>query len=124
MNGISRYFMIVAALAVTLGMTWGIQMSATGNHDLSPAHGHLNLIGFVSFSIFAFYYHLMPAAGAGRLAQVHFGVALAGLITIVPGIVLALREQGEGLAKLGSVLSLASMLIFLTVVIRNRRTPS
>lgn len=118
MNPIARAFMMLAIISAILGMAWGIQMSASGDHGLSPAHAHLNLLGWVSCAIFAFYYHAVPDAAASRLAQAHLGVAALGLVTIVPGIVMALTEQGETLAKLGSVLSLLSMLIFAVVVMR------
>lgn len=120
MKGISFYFMVLAVISVTLGMVWGIQMSASQNHTLSPAHAHLNLLGWVTMSIFAIYYHLVPAAAQGMLAKIHLLVAALGLGIIVPGIVMALTQQGAALAKIGSVLSLLSMLIFLAVVITSR----
>ncbi|MGD9862045.1 MAG: hypothetical protein AB7S99_02415 [Pseudodonghicola sp.] len=123
MNGIARYFLLLGILSVTLGMIWGIQMAATGDHALAPAHAHLNLLGWVTCAIFAFYYHAVPAAAQSRLARVHLVIAAAGLATIVPGIVMALDGQGETLAKLGSVLSLLSMLIFATVVLRGAAAP-
>jgi heme/copper-type cytochrome/quinol oxidase subunit 1 len=118
MNGIARSFMAVAVVSVVLGMSWGIQMAASGDHMLSPAHAHLNLVGWVSFSIFAFYYHLFPEAAQSRLAKLHFALSLSGVVLLVPGIVLVLTEQGEVLAKLGSVLSLAGILVFAAVVLR------
>ena len=122
MNGVARYFMILGVVSVIIGMIWGIQMSATQDHAMSPAHAHLNLLGWVTFSIFAFYYHAVPQAAASRIAQIHLAVAALGLGTIVPGIVMALSGQGEALAKLGSVLSLASMVIFAVVVLRPKRS--
>lgn len=118
MRGIARYFMGLAVLWVVIGMIWGIQMSATHNHMLSPAHAHLNLVGWVGFAIFAFYYHLVPGAGDGMLARLHLGAAVAGVVLMVPGIAMAVSEQGETLAKIGSVLTLLSMLIFAAVVLR------
>lgn len=120
MKGIAFYFMILAVVSVVLGMAWGIQMSASQNHDLSPAHAHLNLIGWVTMAIFAVYYHLVPAAAQGLLAKLHLAVAAAGLIIIVPGIVMALTQQGEALAKIGSMLTLLSMVMFLAVVVTSR----
>ena len=122
MTGIARIFMLAGLLSVFLGMIWGIQMSASGDHGLSPAHAHLNLLGWVGFSIFAFYYHLVPEAAQGRLAWLHLACAVAGVVMIVPGIVLALTGQGETLAKLGSVLSVLSVAIFAAIVIRGTRT--
>ncbi len=120
MKGIAFYFMALAVISVTLGMVWGIQMSATGNHTLSPAHAHLNLIGWVTMAIFALYYHLVPGAAQGKLAKVHLVLAGLGLGLIVPGIVMAVTQQGETLAKIGSVLTLLSMLVFLAVVTTSR----
>jgi len=120
MRGVSFRFLLTAAIAVTIGMLWGIHMSATTDHSLAPAHAHLNLIGWVTMALFGFYYHLVPAAGEKMIAKVHYAIATAGLVIIVPGIVMAIREEGEALAKLGSVLTLLSMLIFVFVVITSR----
>ena len=120
MKSISFWFFILGVASVLIGMVWGIQMSATHDHLLSPAHAHLNLLGWVSFSIFAFYYHLVPDAAEGTLPQVHFTLAVSGLVLIVPGIAMAIQGQGETLAKLGSVLSVLNMLVFAAVVVRNR----
>ena len=116
MNGISRYFMLIGVIAAILGMTWGIQMSASGDHTMAAAHAHLNLLGWVSCAIFAFYYNAVPTAAASPLARVHLLIATAGLVTIVPGIVMALHRDGETLAKIGS------MLIFAVVVLKSGQT--
>lgn len=120
MNGIARYFMLLGVISVVLGMAWGIQMAASGDHSMAAAHAHLNLLGWVTCAIFAFYYHAVPTAAEGPLPLVHLLIATAGLITIVPGIAMALRHDGETLAKIGSLLSLLSMLIFAVVVLRGR----
>jgi hypothetical protein len=39
---------------------------------------------------------------------------------MVPGIYLAITEQGEALAKIGSLLAVATMLVFLVTILRNR----
>jgi len=119
MKGIAYNFFLVAVISVTLGMMWGIQMSATNDHLLSPAHAHLNLIGWVTMGLFGIYYVLTPHAAQATLARIHFWLALAGLVVIVPGIVMAIREVGETLAILGSFLTLASMLVFGWTVLRN-----
>ena len=119
MRNISFVFFGTSALAVTLGMAWGIQMSASGDHTLSGAHAHLNLVGWVTMALFGVYYLLTPSASASILSRIHYALALAGLVTLVPGIVLALTEQGEALAKLGSVLTMSSMLVFLYTVFRH-----
>ncbi|OBY25802.1 hypothetical protein [Leisingera sp. JC1] len=120
MNGIARPFMLIAVVCALGGMVWGIQMSASQDHLLSPAHGHLNLLGWVSCSIYAFYYHLVPGAGEGTLPRLHLAATVLSLALLVPGIPLAILEQTEVLAKAGSLAALASMLLFGFVVLRSR----
>ena len=96
-------------------------MSATGDHSLSPAHGHLNLIGFVAMAVFGTYYALVPSAAASKLGSAHFGLAILSVVVLIPGIARAISEQGEALAKIGSILAVLSMLLFLLVMIRHRK---
>ena len=119
MKGIARWFMLAAVLSALGGMVWGIQMSASGDHLLSPAHGHLNLIGWVSCSVFAFYYCLVPAAAAGSLPKLHFALVILALLLLIPGIPMAIRGTSEALAQAGSLAALVSMLLFGWIVVRN-----
>ena len=119
MKSVSSMFFLVGTASALVGMIWGIQMSATHDHTLSPAHGHLNLLGFVAMSIFGSYYALSPTAAASALSKVHFGLALASVVILVPGIVMAITEQGETLAKIGSILAVLAMVAFGFVVIRH-----
>ena len=114
-------FFLTAALFGLIGMLWGIQMSASQDHSLSPAHGHLNLLGFVMMSVFGTYYALVPAAAASRLSWVHYGASVVSVAVLVPGIVLAITEQGDTLAKLGSVLAVLTMALFVVVILRYRK---
>jgi cbb3-type cytochrome oxidase subunit 1 len=118
MRPVSTWFFTVAALCATVGMAWGIQMAATHDHLLSPAHAHLNLVGWVTMGLFGLYYRLTPSA-AGRLAWVHFALALAGVTLMVPGIALAILGQTEALAIAGSFATIGSMLLFVLTVLRH-----
>lgn len=117
MKGIATLFVGTGAIFAVIGMVWGIQMSATQDHSLSPAHGHLNLIGFVIMTLYGLYYAVTPAAHTG-LAKVHYLLTLVAVVVLVPGIVMALTQSGEVPAKLGSVLTLLSMLTFVYTVFR------
>lgn len=99
----------------------GTQMAGGDDHLPAPAHAHLNLLGWVGFSVFAFYYHLVPQAAQGLLPRAYFAFSAGGVATLVPGIALAIRDQGDKLVRFGSVLSLVSMLLFLFVVIISAR---
>ena len=123
MRGIAHYFMLVAVVSVSLGMIWGMQMAASENHAMRSAHAHLNLVGWVTMALFAVYYHLVPEAGARPPARVHLGVAVVGVVLMVPGIAMANAGGSPGVAIAGSLVSMASMLIFLaTVVIQGRQS--
>ena len=115
-------FFLTAAIFALCGMIWGIQMSATHNHTLSPAHGHLNLIGFVAMSVYGTFYALSPQAADSNLARLHYGVAVLAVVVIAPGIALAISDENPILAQMGSVLTLLSMVMFIVVILRSRRT--
>lgn len=122
MRGIAHYFMLAAVVSVTLGMIWGLKMAISGDHAMRSAHAHLNLVGWVTMALFAIYYHLVPAAGERLLARVHLVVAIAGLIVMVPGIAVANSGGSDIAAAVGSMITFASMLIFLaTVVLQGRQ---
>lgn len=119
MKGIGYWFMALGAGFALIGMVWGVQMSATGDFALAPAHGHLNLIGWVTFAIWGLYYVLTPDAAETGLARAHLGLAVLTVLVMVPGIAMAIRESGETLAKVGSVLAILSMALFLVNVLRH-----
>jgi len=118
MKNTPKLFFATGAIFALIGMAWGIQMSASHDHTLSPAHGHLNLIGFVAMSIFGAYYALTPVAGESRIALIHYVVTLATVVILTPGIAMAINGQGEILAKVGSLTALLSMGLFAFVVFR------
>ena len=107
----ARFFATAAVLAL-IGMAWGIQMSATHDHALSPAHGHLNLVGFVAMSVYGAFYGLFPGAAESLLARLHYWLALAAAIVLAPGIAIAITREQAVLAQIGSLLTLASMALF------------
>ena len=119
MPRVSTLFFTTGTLAVTGGMIWGIVMAATHDHSLSGALAHLNLVGWATMALTGIYYAMTLRAATGWLPLVHFGLAVAGLVTLVPGIALAVSGRGEGLAIAGSFLTLGGMLIFLVTVLRH-----
>ena len=118
MTRLPTLFFATAATFALAGMVWGIQMAATGDHLLGPAHGHLNLIGFVAMAIFGVYYGLTPAAAASRLATIHYALTTLTVLTIVPGIAMAITDRGEVIAQVGSILAVLSMALFLYMIFR------
>ena len=120
-HSLANRFFATAALFALCGMVWGLVMSATHDHSLGPAHGHLNLVGFVAMSVFGTYYALSPAAADSRLARVHYWLALVSVVVFAPGIALAINDTTEALAVLGTLLVIASMCVFLAVILATAR---
>jgi hypothetical protein len=112
-----------AVLFVIAGMGWGLQMAISGNHAAFPAHAHLNLLGWVSLFLFGFFYHLHPVIDRSRAALVQVWVWIAGtaIQAIGVGMVHTGNPGGEPYAKAGSVMVLASMLLFTWLVYRRER---
>ncbi|MDF1585774.1 hypothetical protein [Marinimicrococcus flavescens] len=124
MRGIALWFVLSAAVYLLAGMLFGIVMSASHDHSMSPAHGHLNLVGGAMMAIFGLYYHNVPAAAGSGLARLHFAAATLGLWLLVPGIALAIAGLTQGVAVAGSLATVLSTALFLLVVTRHRGPPS
>ena len=121
MKGLAFWFMVLGVISVLVGMGWGIIMAGGKDYTMAAAHAHLNLLGFVSFSIFAFYYHLVPGSDSGMLPKLHFLLSVIGLVIVVPGIVLSKQGTTEVMAAGGSVLSALGMVCFFLVVLGGAR---
>ncbi len=120
MKTLPYWFVALATLFVVVGMAWGVQMSITQDFALAPAHAHNNLIGFVTMTVYGFYYRLVPEAADKRLALVHFWVALIGAVTFGPGIAMAIVSHSEVLVQISTLFVLGGMLIFAWTVWTNK----
>lgn len=118
MNTLARICWISSPVYLLVGMCFGIWMSATQDHTLSPAHAHLNLIGGVLMAIFGGFYTLFPAVAQTMLAKIQVAATHLAVWFMFPGIIMALQGQGEALAKIGSVLGILAVLLFLVQVAR------
>jgi uncharacterized membrane protein len=102
-----------------LGMLFGIHMGISQDFRLAPAHAHVNLVGWVSLTLFGLAYRA-GIAKAGGLAVAHFWIALIGAVVFPIGIAVAITYEQPALAILGSLLVVLSMILFLVNVLRAR----
>jgi putative Mn2+ efflux pump MntP len=109
-----------AVLLVVVGMSWGIAMAISENHQTMPAHAHLNLLGWVSLFLFGIFYHLHPAIDRSRAAavQVWTWIAATVLLVIAVGMIYTGRPLGEPIAAIASIIILLDMLLFGWLVFR------
>lgn len=116
------YFCFVsAAFYALVGMAMGIFMAASHDHTLSPAHAHLNLLGWVSMGLYGLFYHAAPAIAAKRIARAHIVLATLSVWLLIPGVALANLGLNEGLAVIGSLATIASMAMFFFIVVTSRK---
>ena len=62
MKNMSNWFLRLAVLYLIAGVSLGLFMAASHDHSMFPVHAHLNLLGWVSLSLFGLFYRACPAA--------------------------------------------------------------
>ena len=86
MQGVARNFFTMAVIYSIVGMMLGLSMAMSHDHSQLPTHAHIMVLGWVMSAVFAFFYHLVPAARASRLASIHFWLAAISSIGMVVGL--------------------------------------
>lgn len=117
MPRLSLAFFTVAALCGLGGMVWGSYMGSQQDFTLSPAHAHLNLVGWATLSIMGVFYAL--AGGGGRLGWINFILSTAGAAIMIPALALYLSGNKAADPALigGSVVVILGMLTFVISVL-------
>jgi cbb3-type cytochrome oxidase subunit 1 len=73
-NKLSNWFLRIAILYLIVGVSLGLFMAASHDHSMFPVHAHLNLLGWVSMTLFGLFYRFFPQAAQTTLAKVHFWI--------------------------------------------------
>jgi len=104
-NTRSRTWFCVAVAYFVCAVTLGIVMGASGDHTLMPVHAHLNLLGWVTMSLFGLLGLAYPAITEGRLASAQFWLYNLS----VPVMLVALSARLKGMAAIEPVIGVASI---------------
>lgn len=117
---VSNWFFRLGVLAVLIGMGLGVWMGKEENFTLSPVHAHLNLLGFVAMFLYGFFYRTFPAVAGGVLPRLHFGLAVLGVMLMLPSLAMMLLGDRTYLPVLlaGEASAVLGMLIFAFLVFR------
>src|SRR3954452_19898801 len=117
-------FRIAVCLGL-IGMTGGVLMAASHNHDLHPAHAHLNLLGWVSLFLLGGFYKMNPSLDARRGAKWQVLAWSFGTIVLATGVsaIYAGYPQAEPIAAIGSIIIVACMVWFAYFVFRPEPKP-
>lgn len=79
-------FFFAASLCILVGANWGLYMSITHDFSTSPAHAHLNLLGWVSLSIMGGFYALLGKDTPLWLVKTNFFLSTIGVVCMITGL--------------------------------------
>jgi len=113
MQNISNWFFRLAVLYLIAGISLGLFMAASHDHSMFPVHAHLNLLGWVSMSIFAVFYRLWPAAAASKLAKAHFWIYVPAHFVQMVTLFILMR----GNEAIEPVLGIASVAVGIAIIV-------
>jgi hypothetical protein len=114
MHGIAKAFFLTAVVYGLLGMALGLDMAMRHDHAELPTHAHIMVVGWLSFAVFAFFYHLVGAGVPRWLALAHHWLAQVSLAVMVAGLWLHYggTKEAEPLAAIGALGYAASFVLF------------
>ena len=112
-NPRSRAWFRVAVVYFAVAVTLGLVMGGSGDHSLMAVHAHLNLLGWVSMSLFGLIGLAYPAITTGRIASWQFWLYNIS----VPAMLAALAAQLKGVDGFDAVLGIGSAITGLSVAL-------
>jgi len=77
-----RKFILTAFSYVLIGMTLGLYMGGSGNHDEMPTHAHIMLVGFVVSFIYALCHKFWLGNNTSGLAVTQFWLHQVGALSM------------------------------------------
>lgn len=118
MPAISQWFFKAAVVFLILGLMMGLQMSITENYNVTGAHAHTNLAGWVTGALFGLYYALNPQKAETRLARTHFFSYIFSVAVMAPGLYFWSMgyEIFAPFVAISAVVAFASVLLFAYIV--------
>ena len=108
----SNWLLRLAVLYLIVGVSLGLYMAASHDHSMFPVHAHLNLLGWVSLSLFGLFYRAFPQAAQTTLAKVHFWIYVPS--HFVQMILLTLLFRGH--ENVEPILAVASVLVGIAIL--------
>jgi hypothetical protein len=116
---IGDFCFLYATLAALVGMVAGIMMGISQDFTLAPAHGHLNLLGWVTVALYGLYHRSIGRVG-GWIGWVQVLSGALGSAAMGGGLALYLGTGDDGFfpfVVLGSLLAILGMMLFLVIVL-------
>lgn len=122
MPKVSTAFFAAASLFLLTGMGMGIFMGVNQDFSLTPAHAHVNLLGWATLGIFGAFYGVAREGVSLRLAWSHFVLSTSGALMMPLGLALNIavdeKPAYHAITDVGVVLAVVGLLIFIVCVFR------
>lgn len=122
MPRISRLYFITAICFLVAGIVVGLKMSIAHDYAATGAHAHINLLGWVTMSIFGTFHALNPRGAATRLATAQYYVYTGGVLVMTPALYLLLTGDPsfEPVVAVASLVVFVGVLMFAAIIIGAR----
>ena len=112
-------FIITALICLLVGEGLGIYMGIGQDFTLSPAHAHMNLLGWVTLATFGLMHRAYPALSGSRIALPQMVLALLANIAMPIGLgAYLVTNAGEPLLIAGSFGVILATLLFIIMFVR------
>lgn len=123
MTGIAKGFFMTAIAYGILGLGLGLSMAITNDHGQMPTHAHIMVVGWLSFSVFGFFYHLFADSVSQLAAAIHFWLAQISLVGLIAGLLLVYsgRPDAEPIAAISAIAYAASFILFAIIAVKSTR---
>ena len=121
---LSQLYFKTAIVFLIVGIAAGIHMSITGDHSVTGAHAHINLLGWVTMALFGTYFAFEPEKAKSRLARIQYGVYTIGVVVMMPSLYFMLKGNPalEPLVAISSLVVFAGVLLFAIVIFSGKKT--
>ncbi|MGD9967640.1 MAG: hypothetical protein AB7T59_14050 [Hyphomonadaceae bacterium] len=111
-------FICTALLCLLVGEGLGVYMGIAQNFLLSPAHAHLNLLGWVTLAAFGLMHRAYPALAASRLAGAQCVLAIGANILMPTGLALMLLGFDQTLLEVASLGVILATVLFVIMFVQ------
>jgi|KBSSwiStaDraftv2_1062776.scaffolds.fasta_scaffold19903_7 hypothetical protein len=113
----------IAVIYFVVAVALGVFMGASHDHSLFPLHAHLNLLGWVSMTLFGLLGTAFPAIADNLLAKMHFWIYNIALPILAYALCRVLKGEVamEPIVGIASATTALSILLFASNVMFNLR---
>ena len=122
MPALSRFYFLTAICFLIAGILLGLKMAMTQDFSAVGAHAHINLLGWVTMSIFGTYHALNPSGASSMLAKLQACIYVLGVLVMAPALYLFLTgtQSAESVVAVASIVVFIGVLMFAAIIFRTR----